>query len=130
MWLAKRSTCDGQILLCMDAANHPSRFKCSKLHITIISCRNVLYYALMDIRSLIAEVTRRRRALALTQDELSRRSGVSRRTIIAMEAGQTDIGISRLARLLDAMDLALAVVPRTSRPTESQLRDIFKDDDE
>ena len=84
----------------------------------------------MNIRSLIAEVTRRRRALALTQDELSRRSGVSRRTIIAMEAGETDIGISRLARLLDAMDLALAVVPRTSRPTESQLRDIFKDDDE
>jgi predicted transcriptional regulator len=84
----------------------------------------------MDIRSLISEVTSRRRALALTQDELSRRSGVSRRTIIAMEAGQTDIGISRLARLLDAMDLALAVVPRASRPTESQLRDIFKDDDE
>lgn len=84
----------------------------------------------MLIQKLIGEAISRRHALGMTQEQLARRSGVSRRTIIAMEAGETDIGISRLVRVLDAMDLALAIIPRAGRPTESQLRDVFKEDDE
>ena len=101
-----------------------------KLHIAPETVRIVLYSAPMDIHTMTEILIRNRRQLGLTQDELSKRSGVSRRTIIAFEAGETDIGISRVVRLLDAMDLALTVVPRARRPTESQLRALFGDDDE
>ena len=84
----------------------------------------------MDIRTLLSTIANRRKQLGLTQIDLARRAGVSRRTIISLEAGQTDIGILRLARIVDVMDLAIAFAPRASRPTESQLSEIFKDDDE
>lgn len=72
----------------------------------------------------------RRRELGLTQAELARRANVSRRTIIAFEGGESDIGLQRLMRMLLALDLTLHLRDGIGRPNESELRSLFKDDDE
>lgn len=84
----------------------------------------------MDFESITSLIASRRREIGLTQSEVARRSGVSRRTIIAMENNDTEIGLARLIRILQALDLAITIAPGSGRPTESQLLDIFGDDDE
>lgn len=51
-----------------------------------------------------------RRRAGITQAELARRSGISRPTVNAYECGRREPGVEALARLLDAVDLRLAVV--------------------
>ena len=51
----------------------------------------------------------RRRALGLTQDELSDLSGVSRRTISALENGKESIQLDRLTAVLAVLGLTLEV---------------------
>lgn len=51
----------------------------------------------------------RRRALDLTQDELSDLSGVSRRTISALENGKESIQLDRLTAVLAVLGLTLEV---------------------
>lgn len=91
---------------------------------------NVTYSALMTPETFIQTLIDSRRLANLTQAELAERAQVSRRTIIDFEAGKSDIGMRRLMRILSALNLSLSVSPASERPTESELRDLFKDDDE
>jgi len=64
-----------------------------------------------------------RRAAKLSQAELSGSLGMSRATISAIESGRcTEIGVVKLAALLDMVGLELGVGPRRSRPTIDDLR--------
>ncbi|MES2832985.1 MAG: helix-turn-helix transcriptional regulator [Pseudomonadota bacterium] len=84
----------------------------------------------MEFDSLVKTVINARRSAGLTQAELADRARLSRRTIIDFESGKSDLGIRRLMRILLALNLALSIGPASERPIESELRDIFKDDDE
>lgn len=84
----------------------------------------------MNAEDIVAIIIARRKTLDLTQEQLAHRAGVSRRTIISVEAGQHDIGIRKLLRLLDSTGLTLSVKEGGSRPTEPDLRSLFNDDDE
>ncbi|GAA4021114.1 helix-turn-helix transcriptional regulator [Actimicrobium antarcticum] len=84
----------------------------------------------IDNQQIIALLIARRRELKITQEELARRAGVNRRTIYAIEAGTSDVGLRRLLRVLMALDLSMSITPGIGRPTESQLAEFFKEDDE
>lgn len=72
-------------------------------------------------------MARRRKELKLSQTELSRRAGVSRATIDAVENGRArELGFSKLSKLLAALGLELTLQPaRSQRPT---LDDLMKED--
>lgn len=84
----------------------------------------------MNAEEIVATIVARRKMLGFTQAQLAHLAGVSRRTIISVEAGRHDIGIRKLLRLLDATGLTLSVKEGGVRPTESDLRSFFNDDDE
>jgi len=84
----------------------------------------------MNPPEMIEILLARRRELQLTQSELAQRAGVSRRTIIALESGDTDIGMLRFIRILESLGLRISLQKDAPRPTESELRNMFKDDDE
>ncbi len=91
---------------------------------------NVRYSAHMEFDTLTKVVVARRKSAGLTQAELAERAHLSRRTIIDFESGKSDLGIRRLMRILLALNLSISVAPASDRPTESELRNIFRDDDE
>lgn len=84
----------------------------------------------MNADEIVAAIISRRKMLGLTQEQLAQRGRVSRRTVVALEAGQHDIGIRKLLRLLDSTGLTLSVKEGGGRPMESELRTLFSDDDE
>ncbi|MET3106011.1 HTH-type transcriptional regulator/antitoxin HipB [Oxalobacteraceae bacterium GrIS 1.18] len=84
----------------------------------------------MDNQSLIQAIIERRKERGLTQAQLAELAQISRRTIIEFESGKTSISLRRLTRILYALDLTLSLKPGGSRPSESELRELFKDDDE
>lgn len=84
----------------------------------------------MDNQKLIQSIIERRKELGLTQAQLAELAQISRRTIIEFESGNTSISLRRLTRILNALDMTLNLKPGGSRPTESELRELFKDDDE
>jgi len=69
------------------------------------------------------EIGTARKAQGLRQTDLAARSGVSRATIDALENGRaSDIGYSRLARILAVLGLELRLGPAASRrPTLDEL---------
>lgn len=73
-----------------------------------------------------------RQRLRLTQAELAARASVSRRTLSAVETGQgtNDIGFRKLERILNALGYSFSITAQTTRPTESELTSIFRDDDD
>jgi transcriptional regulator with XRE-family HTH domain len=77
------------------------------------------------------EAAAERRKQKLTQRELASRCGVSRATIDLLENGRaTDIGYSKLARILGALGLELRLGPATSRrPTLDDLMKERESDD-
>ncbi len=79
---------------------------------------------------IIAAIVKRRKQLGLTQAQLVARAGISRRTLVAIESGKHDIGIRKLMRLLDSIGLTLSLKEGKDRPGESELRDLFKEEDE
>jgi len=65
-----------------------------------------------------------RRAAKLSQAELARPMGMSRATISALEGGRCqEIGVVKLAALLDLVGLELVSGPRRQRPTVDDLRE-------
>lgn len=58
-------------------------------------------------------IARRRRELGLTQRELSELAEVGERSVQSLEAGTARIRLDVVLRILDALGLALAVVPRS-----------------
>ncbi len=85
---------------------------------------------IMNALEIIAAIAAQRRALGLTQEEVARRAGLSRRTIVAIEAGTHDIGLRKLLRILDSLGLALSVKSGRRRPTEDELSAMFGDGNE
>lgn len=62
--------------------------------------------------SLPARLRATREALGLTQEAVSRASGIAAPNLSKIESGRSDIQISTLMRLLDAMNLDIEFVPR------------------
>jgi transcriptional regulator with XRE-family HTH domain len=84
----------------------------------------------LDLSSLGTQIADRRRYLKLSQSELSRRAGVSRATLDALENGRTgELGFSKVARILAAIGLELSLQPATTqRPTLDELMQEDRDD--
>lgn len=84
----------------------------------------------MPFDQIIAAIIKRRKELGLTQARLAELAGISRRTLVDLEAGKHDIGLRKLLRLLDSTGLSLSIKEGRDRPTEDELADFFKEDDE
>lgn len=83
---------------------------------------------MLDLIDIGEAVRRQRREMKLTQADLAARSGVSRSTINALEAGRLgEIGYRRLATVLSALGLQFRIAPqRHRRPT---LQDLIEEDE-
>lgn len=66
---------------------------------------------LQSINDLAAAVRGRRIDLGLTQEELALRAGLSRKWIYEFEAGKPMAGLRPILKVLDALGLALELVP-------------------
>jgi transcriptional regulator with XRE-family HTH domain len=67
----------------------------------------------MELEELGRQISRVRRDRRISQDELAHACGLSRQTISGLERGElTDLGLRKLERLLEALDLDLAIRPR------------------
>jgi len=75
-------------------------------------------------------VSTARNSAGLRQTDLAANAGLSRATIDALENGRaSDIGISKLSRILAALGLELAIRPATNeRPTLDELMKEDADD--
>lgn len=64
-----------------------------------------------------------RQQASLSQQQLAEPLGMSRATVSAIEGGRCqEIGVNKLAALLEAVGLELTVAPRKGRPTIDDLR--------
>lgn len=76
-----------------------------------------------SIRDLASLARGRRRDLRLTQAELAERMGVSRQWVAGFEAGKPGAGLNLVIRLLDALDLRLAVNEEEEESRGARRRD-------
>ena len=84
----------------------------------------------MSLISIGEQVAARRKSLKLTQAELSRRAGISRATLDALENGRAgELGFSKVTKLLTALGLELTLQTAISnRPTLDELMQEDRDD--
>lgn len=75
-------------------------------------------------KSLGAALRRHRRQLKLTQTELAARAGIRQGTVSQVENGLETIKLQTLMHLLRALDLEMAIQPR-SRGSHSEIEDLF-----
>jgi transcriptional regulator with XRE-family HTH domain len=77
----------------------------------------------LDLSSLGSQIAERRKSLKLSQTELSRKAGLSRATLDALENGRTgELGYSKVTKLLAALGLELTLQTASSqRPTLDEL---------
>jgi transcriptional regulator with XRE-family HTH domain len=85
---------------------------------------------MLDLISLGRTIAERRKTLKLSQAELSRKAGLSRATLDALENGRAgELGFSKVARLLAALGLELTLQTTSSqRPTLDELMREDRDD--
>ena len=85
---------------------------------------------MMSLGQLGEGISDARKDQGLRQIDLAKRAGVSRATIDALENGRaSDIGVSRLSRILAALGLELSIRPVTNeRPTLDELMEEDADD--
>jgi transcriptional regulator with XRE-family HTH domain len=85
---------------------------------------------MLDLISLGKRIAERRKTLKLNQAELSRKAGVSRATLDALENGRAgELGYSKVTKLLAALGLELTLQTASSqRPTLDQLLQEDRDD--
>ena len=85
---------------------------------------------MQDLISIGSQIAERRKALKLSQADLSRKAGVSRATLDALENGRAgELGFSKVARLLAAIGLELTLRTAGShRPTLDELLQEDRDD--
>jgi HTH-type transcriptional regulator / antitoxin HipB len=77
----------------------------------------------MDFADLGTHLRAARRARKLTQEALAAPLGMSRATISALETGRCgEIGVRKLAALLQQVGLDLHLAPRRNRPTLFEIR--------
>jgi transcriptional regulator with XRE-family HTH domain len=84
----------------------------------------------MSLSQFGKSVSDARKEQGLRQIDLAKRAGLSRATIDALENGRaSDIGVSKLSRVLAALGLELAIRPITNeRPTLDELMKEDADD--
>lgn len=66
-----------------------------------------------------AAIKDRRRQLRMTQDELARRVGTTRRWVSAVENGSAGAGLGLVLKTLEALDLIVALNDGTTKPTHT-----------
>lgn len=77
----------------------------------------------MDLTELGRQVAYTRRQRGLSQSELAEAVGLSRQTISSLERGDiSDLGVRKVLRLLEALDLTLVVRPHGHLVTLDDLR--------
>jgi transcriptional regulator with XRE-family HTH domain len=78
---------------------------------------------MLDLISIGEQIAERRKTLKLSQAALSRKAGISRATLDALENGRArELGFSKIARLLAALGLELTLQTASSRrPTLDEL---------
>jgi len=77
----------------------------------------------LDLRELGHQVARARRERGHSQTELAAAAGLSRQTVSALERGELgDLGLRKVLRLLDALDLTLVLRRAGHRLTLDDLR--------
>ena len=77
----------------------------------------------MNLSDLGPQLREARQRSGLSQAELAGSLGMSRATVSAIERGRCDeIGVRKLAALLEMVGLELHVGPRRARPTLDELR--------
>lgn len=83
-----------------------------------------------DLISIGAKVAEQRKTLKLSQAELSRKAGLSRATLDALENGRAgELGFSKVTKLLAALGLELTLQTASSqRPTLDELMHEDRDD--
>ena len=85
---------------------------------------------MLDLTSIGEQIAAHRKRLKLSQTELSRKAGVSRATLDALENGRAgELGFSKVAKLLAALGLELTLQKASShRPTLDELMQEDRDD--
>ena len=84
----------------------------------------------LDLISIGCQIAERRKKLKLSQAVLSRKAGISRATLDALENGRAgEAGFSKLTKLLAALGLELTLQTASSRrPTLDELLQEDRDD--
>jgi transcriptional regulator with XRE-family HTH domain len=85
---------------------------------------------MLDLISIGGQIAGRRKSLKLSQTELSRKAGLSRATLDALENGRAgELGFSKVSKLLAALGLELTLHTASSpRPTLDELMQEESDD--
>jgi len=85
---------------------------------------------MLDLVTLGHAIAEQRKKLKMNQTELSRRAGVSRATLDALENGRAgELGFSKLTKILAALGLELTLHTASShRPTLDELLQEDRDD--
>jgi transcriptional regulator with XRE-family HTH domain len=85
---------------------------------------------MLDLISIGRQIAERRKRLKTSQTELSRRAGLSRATLDALENGRAgELGFSKVNKLLAALGLELTLQTASSlRPTLDELMQEDRDD--
>ena len=85
---------------------------------------------MLDLISIGNQIAERRKTLKLSQAALSRKAGVSRATLDALENGRAgELGFSKVTKLLAALGLELTLQTASSqRPTLDELMQEDRDD--
>ena len=85
---------------------------------------------MLDLIAIGDQIANERRKLKLSQADLSRKAGVSRATLDALENGRArELGFTKLAKLLSAVGLELKLQTASSaRPTLDELLEENRDD--
>lgn len=77
----------------------------------------------MELAELGRQIARARNERELTQAALAAACGLSRQTVCGLERGELgDLGIRKLERLLEVLDLTLVLRPRAHPVTLDDLR--------
>src|SRR5690348_13709171 len=84
----------------------------------------------LDLVYIGAQIAEQRKRLKLSQTELSRKAGISRATLDALENGRAgELGFSKIGKLLAAVGLELVLQQASSqRPTLDDLMQENRDD--
>ena len=87
-----------------------------------------LHLNLIEIGRLVAT---RRKAAGISQSQLAHQASISRRTLIDLESGSgaRDIGHRKLTRVLTVLGMSFEITDSHKLPIESELRDLFADDE-
>jgi transcriptional regulator with XRE-family HTH domain len=78
---------------------------------------------MLNLMAVGEQVATHRKRLKLSQAELSRKAGISRATLDALENGRArELGFSKISRLFGALGLELTLQPaRSHRPALDEL---------